>query len=143
MTNAGRVRRTPDSDGKTRDRRKLATFLNLILSAAFVAAVSIPAMTSDAPAGHWWGMDQVDRAAQPKNIPTWETHGQPGFRDIATLEAAGVIPGSLLVVLHDGSTVVMTLDEVFERNENDNPNDDAWTVGWARRNRRADDDDDQ
>lgn len=125
MKNAGRVRRTPDSAGK------LARFLNLLLAAAFTAALAIPAMTHTEPEGHWWGMDQVDRAAQPKNVPTWETHGRPGFEDIATLEAAGVIPSALLVVRGDGSVEPMSLDEAFDRNGNESRADDVWTVGWA------------
>jgi hypothetical protein len=129
VTNAGRVRRTPDSSGKLADRRNLARFLNLLLAAAFVAALTIPAMTSDAPAGHWWGMDQVDRAEQPKNIPAWETHSRPGFEDIAT-KPADVIPSALLVVKNDGSVVVMSLDEAFARNGNESRADDVWCVGW-------------
>jgi hypothetical protein len=116
----------------TADRRNLGRFLNLIVAAAFVAAVTIPAMTSDAPEGHWWGMDQVDRAAQPKNWPTWESHGgRPGFEDIAR-KPADVIPSALLVVKNDGAVVVMSLDEVFDRLGNETRADDPWTVGWAR-----------
>jgi hypothetical protein len=113
----------------TADRRKLATFLNLIVAAALVGAITIPAMTSDAPAGHWWGMDQVDRTEQPKNWPTWETHSRPGFEDIAS-KPADVIPSALLVVKNDGSVVSMSLDEAFDRNGNDSRADDVWTVGW-------------
>lgn len=114
----------------TTDRRNLGRFLNLLLAAAFVAALVIPAMTSDAPEGNWWGMDQVNRAEQPKNWPTWETHSRPGFEDIAT-KPADVIPSRLLVVKTDGSLVGMTLDEAFDRNGNENPSDNVWTVGWS------------
>jgi hypothetical protein len=126
VTNSGRVRRTPDNRGK------FTHLLNALAILAIATALLIGASTEEAPAGHWWGMDQVDRASQPKNVPTWETHGgRPGFDDISTLEAAGVIPSALLVVRGDGSVVAMSLDEVFERNGDDNPSNDVWTVGWA------------
>lgn len=111
------------------NRRNLTHFLNLLVAAAFTAALVVPAMTSDAPEGHWWGMDQVDRDAQPKNWPTWETHSRPGFEDIAS-KPADVIPSRLLVVMGDGSVVSMSLDEAFDRNGNDSRADDVWVVGW-------------
>jgi hypothetical protein len=124
VKNSGRVRRTPDNRGK------FTLLLNGLATVAIATALFIGASTSEAPAGHWWGVDQVDRSAQPKNIPTWETHGQPGWQDIATLEAAGVIPAALLVVMNDGSVVSMSLDEAFERNGDESSANDVWTVGW-------------
>lgn len=115
----------------TSTRQAFRTVLNLIVAAAFAAALAVPALTHAAPVGGWHG-EEAQATSLPTaeaNVPQWDaTYAEqfPGCTGRSTSKVS-----DLVIYTLRGDVKRVDFGQAWDRNHNATADDDVWVVGWC------------